>query len=556
MSLSIGKRILLGFVAITVVIVAMGFYAIGQIGAVREATDAIVARDLSVARQLDDLANKARDMGLYRRNAVIAVLARETDAQAVNRSLDNWRNAAGEADALLASLVRASNGYAESAFTPGRAAIWKRLALGAADTASLFRQLRTASEAQVAAIAARDAAAIEARNPDINSIQESVLRGIEQNRNVLDEGIATGQRTVQGIYEASRLSILGTLAACALLSILVTILISRAVVRPLERVMGFVERVGSGDLSGELPAQGGDEIARLSRTLNQMVGGLAELARTNRAATADLNAAAAEIRASAQEQAASVEEQFAAVQETAATVDEITHSGAQISKRAGEVIATAQATAQTSRQGLRAVADTAKAMDAIREQAEAVAGNIVALSEKTQVIGDIIETVNDISERTHLLALNAAIEAAAAGEGGRSFAVVAAEMKQLADQAKAATVQVRGILGEIQRGINTSVMLTEEAVKRAATGKARSDTTHRTIEEISARVEENVQTFQQIVASTNQQQLGIEQVMGALQNIRQASQQTAAGTREVEAASANLTELAQALMALAERYRH
>ena len=74
-------------------------------------------------------------------------------------------------------------------------------------------------------------------------------------------------------------------------------------------------------------------------------------------------------------------------------------------------------------------------------------------------------------------------------------------------------------------------MLTEEAVKRAAAGKTRSDTTQRTIEEITARVEENVQTFQQIVASTNQQQLGIEQVMGALQNIRQASQQTAAGTR-------------------------
>jgi methyl-accepting chemotaxis protein len=332
--------------------------------------------------------------------------------------------------------------------------------------------------------------------------------------------------------------------------------INRLIVRPLGAVLGFVERVGAGDLSGRLRSGGRDEIARLERTLNAMVDNLSDLARTSRAATADLNAAAAEIRASAQQQAASVEEQFAAVQETAATVDEITHSGAQIGKRATEVIATAQATAQTSRQGLRAVSDTAKAMDAIREQAEAVAGNIVSLSEKTQTIGDIIETVNDISERTHLLALNAAIEAAAAGESGRSFAVVASEMKLLADQAKAATGQVRGILGEIQRGINTSVMLTEEAVKRAAAGKTRSDTTQRTIEEITARVEENVQTFQQIVASTNQQQLGIEQVMGALQNIRQASQQTAAGTREVEAASANLTELAQALMALAERYRH
>ncbi|MCJ2103949.1 methyl-accepting chemotaxis protein, partial [Methylobacterium sp. E-041] len=116
------------------------------------------------------------------------------------------------------------------------------------------------------------------------------------------------------------------------------------IVRPLGRVMTFVEHVGEGDLTGTLGEGGHNEIGRLKRTLNAMVAGLADLARTNRTATSDLNAAAAEIRASAQEQAASVEEQFAAVQETAATVDEITHSGAQITKRAGEVIATAQAT--------------------------------------------------------------------------------------------------------------------------------------------------------------------------------------------------------------------
>ena len=371
----------------------------------------------------------------------------------------------------------------------------------------------------------------------------------ERNRAVLAERLAAAQRQA-GI--ALWTGALLTLIICTAIAVA----INRLIVRPLTRVMSFVEHVGEGDLSGTLGDGGHNEIGRLGRSLNTMVAGLADLARTNRAATVDLNAAAAEIRASAQQQAASMEEQFAAVQETAATMDEITHSGGQISKRATEVIATAQATARTSRQGLRAVADTAQAMDAIREQAEAVAGNIVSVSEKTQAIGEIIESVNDISERTHLLALNAAIEAAAAGESGRSFTVVASEMKLLADQAKAATGQVRAILGEIQRGINTSVMLTEEAVKRSAVGKARSDTTQRTIEEIAARVEEGTLTFQQIVASTNQQQLGIEQVMGALQNIRQASQQTAAGTRQVEAASANMTELAQALMALAERYRH
>ena len=341
-----------------------------------------------------------------------------------------------------------------------------------------------------------------------------------------------------------------------LICVAIGVAINRLIVRPLGRVMAFVERVGEGDLSGKLEQGGYNEIGRLGRTLNAMTDGLSDLARTNRASTADLNAAAAEIQASVQEQAASVEQQFAAVQETAATMDEITHTGAQVSKRATEVIASAQATAKSSRQGLRAASDTAQALDAIRDQAGAVAANIVGLSEKTQAIGDIIETVNDISERTHLLALNAAIEAAAAGEGGRAFTVVAAEMKLLADQAKAATVQVRSILGEIQVGINTSVMLTEEAVKRAATGKTRSDTTQRAIEDIAARAEESAQVFQQVIASTNQQQLGIEQVMGALTNIRQASQQTALGTRQVEAASANLTQLATALLGLAERYRH
>ncbi|GJD32024.1 hypothetical protein PMNALOAF_3289 [Methylobacterium adhaesivum] len=556
MSISIGKRILLGFVAITVVVLALGLFALDQISAVRENMNTIVKRDLTVARQLDDLGNKARDMGLLRRNAAMTALMRTRAESELSQITETWRRVAQEAEGLFGAIVQTTGGYATTAPSPLRAAAWRKLADTTGAAANDFRQLRAVSEPQFAAIAARNTEAIEAQNETINRMQDVVLADIDRAREVLDEGIAAGQQRSSEIYERSLWSVILTLGASVLLSILVTGLIRRGVVKPLEDVMAFAERVGGGDLSGRLEARGSDEIARLGQTLNGMVGGLADLARTNRAATADLNAAAAEIRASAQEQAASVEEQFAAVQETAATVDEITHSGAQIGKRAGEVIATAQSTAQTSRAGLRAVADTARAMEAIREQAEAVAGNIVAVSEKTQAIGDIITTVNDISERTHLLALNAAIEAAAAGESGRSFAIVASEMKLLADQAKAATGQVRTILGEIQRGINTSVMLTEEAVKRAAAGKARSDTTQRTIEEITAKVEESVQTFQQIVASTNQQQLGIEQVMGALQNIRQASQQTAAGTREVEAASANLTELAQALMTLAERYRH
>jgi methyl-accepting chemotaxis protein len=371
---------------------------------------------------------------------------------------------------------------------------------------------------------------------------------------VMNSAIAAGHRRVAQVYEESRISVTGALIVACLLGGLIAFGIRRSIAAPLGVFMAFVERVGAGDLGESTSTTGPEEIAKLGLTLNRMVEGLRQLARQSREATENLNASAAEIRASTQEQAAS-EEQLAAVQETAATVDEITHSGAQIGKRAQEVIASAQATAQTSAAGLVAVDETARAMDAIRDQAQMVAENIISLSEKTQAIEQITSTVNDISERSHLLALNAAIEAAGAGESGQRFAVVAAEMKMLADQAKQATAHARSILGDIQRGINSSVMLTEEAVKRVAAGKERTDTTQRTIEEITARVQESVQTFQQIVASTNQQQLGIEQVMSALQNIRLASQQTAAGTRQLDTAAANLSGLSQQLLGLADRYR-
>jgi methyl-accepting chemotaxis protein len=194
-------------------------------------------------------------------------------------------------------------------------------------------------------------------------------------------------------------------------------------------------------------------------------------------------------------------------------------------------------------------------MEGIREQAEAVADNVITLSEKTQTIGEIIATVNDIAEQSHLLALNAAIEAAAAGEQGRGFSVVANEIKNLADQSKEATVQVRSILGEIQKGINSSVMLTEEAVKRVESGKKQAELTDSTIGELASSVERSIQAFQQIAAGTNQQQIGLDQIARAVKDIGQASGQTAAGTRQLEQAASNVNAMAQQLRSAVEQYR-
>ena len=249
-----------------------------------------------------------------------------------------------------------------------------------------------------------------------------------------------------------------------------------------------------------LPAASDYEVRQLSDAFNQMLDGLKDLAGQTVTVTENLNAAASEILASTQQQAAGTKQQAATIQEITATMEEVRQWGA--SRGAGQqVAAAAEATSASSLSGLNAVEDTNRTMEDIRQQVEEVAENIVALSEKTQAIGEIIATVNDLAERSNLLALNAAIEAASAGEQGNRFLVVANEIKNLADQAKDSTVQVRTILGEIQRGINSSVMLTEEAVKRVETGKQKADITEQTIRQMASTTQESVDAFQQIIGA-------------------------------------------------------
>jgi methyl-accepting chemotaxis protein len=370
-------------------------------------------------------------------------------------------------------------------------------------------------------------------------------------RDTAAERVHTSVQTSQRLIYIT----LGMVGVMILALIMVFMWFARSrLITPIYTLIEFVSRIGRGDLTQQMSNLARDEVGGLGAQLNQMVANLKEITVQTREAVANLNSAASETLASTKQQAASVEEQFAAIQETTATLDEISQSGQQMSSRARDIAGQAEKASERSKDGLRSMDDLAQVMDAIEEQTESVASHIVALSEKTQAIGDIISTVNDIAERSQLLALNAAIEAAAAGEEGRSFSVVAEEIRTLADQAKEATTQVSSILGDIQKGINASVMSTEESVKRVANGREQAENTLKSITELSETIEASVQAFEQIVASTNQQRIGLEQVSQALQQIRSGSEQTAAGTKQIEQAVTNINSLGSQLDHTMERY--
>lgn len=401
-------------------------------------------------------------------------------------------------------------------------------------------------------------APIEDIDREVQNIDDPVIQALETLDRELQARLLQSEQAVQlSLGDARGFTAAMAFTTVTLIAVLIVTFLWFAqmrLVRPLAALMRFIERVGSGDLTQQMRETGRDEVGTLGRYLNAMVESLKEITIQTRNAVQHLNSAAGETLASTQQQTASVEEQFAAVQQTTATLEEISQSGAQMTERAKDIAAAADQASAAGRDGLHAVNQMAEAMSAIKEQAEAVAENIVVLSEKTQAIGEIIATADDIAERSHLLALNAAIEAAAAGEHGRSFSVVAEEMKNLADQAKAGTGQIRAILGDIQQGISSSVMLTEESVKRVMTGRHQAETTQATIEQLAANVQSSVRAFEQVAASASQQQIGLEQVAQALQHIRRASEQTAAGTRQVEEAVASINTLGTQLNQAMERY--
>jgi methyl-accepting chemotaxis protein len=367
---------------------------------------------------------------------------------------------------------------------------------------------------------------------------------------------AESMNAAKGYEAASKTFSTGLSVAGMAAAILVSFVFVSGLRKSVTGVTGLAVHISDGNLrQDKLTIDSTDELGQLGLIFNDMLGGLRDNVSQTRAAAESLNAAVVEIAASVREQAAGTSEQAAAVQETTATMEEISQSGNQIAERSRQVAAAAEAASTATSQGLEAAQNGTKVMDAIQEQAETVAENIVTLSEKTQAVGEIIATVTDIAEQSNLLALNAAIEAAAAGEQGRTFAIVANEIKNLADQAKEATGKVRSILGDIQKGIHTSVMLTEEVVKRVDSGKKQSDVVERTIRHMADSLSSSIQAFQQITAATGQQQIGFDQVTQALKNIRQAADQTAVSTSQLEKAATNLTGLGQQLNKSVERYR-
>lgn len=267
-----------------------------------------------------------------------------------------------------------------------------------------------------------------------------------------------------------------------------------------------------------------------------------------------LNNSATSIAAATSEQSATVAEQASSVHEVTSTVAEVKQTSIQAAEHANNMVESASTAVEASKQGTKAVEDSIQGMHEIQKQVEAIADKILSLSEQTQQIGEIIQSVNEIAEQSKLLALNAAIEAARAGEHGRGFSVVASEIRNLADQSKQATNQVRGILGEIQKATNGAVIATEEGSKKVDAGVVLANQAGENIHQLSKAISASADSGKTISSSSQQQTAGVEQISAAMQQISTASQDTLKAVKRTESVAKDLKDLTNVINDLLQTY--
>jgi len=283
-------------------------------------------------------------------------------------------------------------------------------------------------------------------------------------------------------------------------------------------------------------------------TLTRRIG------RSLREATASISSSTAELMAVASQVSASAAQTAASTNQTTVTVEEVKQTAVLAQEKATQVAESASGVGRVSESGLGMVEGTISGIEKMQAEMEVVSDTISRLSERAQAAGDVIAAVNDLSEQSNLLSVNASIEAAKAGEYGKGFTVVAQEVKSLAEQSKQAVVQVRSILGEIQKASQTAVQSAEQGREAVEAGRKQSQESGEIIQNLAGGADEVAQATEQIAASSRQQLAGLEQIAQAIESINQAGNQSASGTKQVEQEVSRLQELASKLRSLVESH--
>jgi methyl-accepting chemotaxis protein len=315
-----------------------------------------------------------------------------------------------------------------------------------------------------------------------------------------------------------------------------------------------VSQIARGDLTlrGRVT---NDALGNVVDSVNYMLDNFAKVLERVRKAAVDVSSSANEILLSSEDMASGAVQQDQEITNTSSAVEELTVSMKQVSNNAEASAEAARRALDAAEQGNRSVRDTLEGMQRIRASVQATAKKIKSLGDRSLEISEIINVINDITEQTNLLALNAAIEAARAGEAGRGFAVVADEVRKLAEHSRTATKDIAALIKAIQAETNEAVVVMEEGTKEVEVGARLADQAGKALEAISSVVRQSAELVQEISLASKQQVRGTEGVANAMQIISNITRQTSQGARQTARTVENMVKLSEQLNEALSQFR-
>lgn len=337
--------------------------------------------------------------------------------------------------------------------------------------------------------------------------------------------------------------------------IIIALLFSKMITKPIVQLTTAASTLAKGNLAEKIDVKADGEIGKLAHSFSMMRDTIKAQLEEIMEGVNVLSSSSSEIMAMISQLASSSSETATSINETTTTIEEVKQTVEVSNQRANEVVDSGKKLSMVSMQGKKSVEDTIEGMNKIKQQMEKIADIVIQLSDKSATIGEIASNVNDLAEQSNLLAVNASIEAAKAGDHGRGFSVVAQEIKNLAQRSKESTVQIRNILGDIQKEISSAVLATENGSKAIDSGMELTSSAKEVISTLAASVEQSSQANIQIAASNQQQLVGMDQITTAMENIREASTQATEGTKQAEESVGELKKLGEKLLAVLDNYR-
>jgi methyl-accepting chemotaxis protein len=354
--------------------------------------------------------------------------------------------------------------------------------------------------------------------------------------------------------QARTLQIGGTLLAL-IFGALAALIITRQITRPLQETLAVVDRIASGDLTHTLTVTRRDElgvlqtgIQRMGTTLRDLIGGIRDSVTQIVSAAEELSAVTEQTSAGVNSQKVETDQVATAMHEMSATVHEVARNAEQASVAASDAD-------KQARDGDKVVGEAIAQIEKLANEVIRSSDAMGVLEQESDKIGKVMDVIKSVAEQTNLLALNAAIEAARAGEAGRGFAVVADEVRGLAQRTQQSTEEIESLVAALQSGTRqvSDIMLSSRGLTDSSvtlTRKAGSS-----LESITQTVS-NIQAMnQQIAAAAEQQSSVAEEISRSILNVRDVSEQTAAASEETAASSVELARLGNQLQMLVSHFR-